>query len=367
MASLMTGLYQLGVTNAAVSDGRVSLQPPIPQELPVLTELLQRHGYRTFGIAANAHLAAELGFGRGFDRSQCLGFTDAPQVVRRFAQQQQEIAQGAPYLLWVHLFDPHSPYFRHEPWLRHAWRGPTRPVELENITPPNRYEALNAAGERLDYIKTLYHGEVSYSDAVLGSLLAKLRATDPASNALIIVLSDHGEEFAEHGRFIHGRTLYEESVRIPFVIRFPGRRFAGRVISAPVSLVDVLPTLLDALGIARPAVAEGVSLLPWLEGAPPAKRELYAELAWGHDLAMVLAGGWKLIHRISRPRAEHAVPFGERPREHANGYGMERGRAEALTRLVLERLGRARPRPAPQGVPLGQREVEALKAMGYAQ
>lgn len=138
--------------------------------------------------------------------------------------------------LWVHLFEPHEPYEAH----------PDHPFGDRDV---DRYDA-----------------EIAAADAGLGAIVAAVRADRP--QAVVIVAADHGEEFGEHGGRYHGTTVYEEQVRVPLVVSAPGLLVPRRV-SAPVQLVDLLPTVLAGLAIPRPARVRGADLGPLLAGLPP--------------------------------------------------------------------------------------------------
>jgi arylsulfatase A-like enzyme len=375
MASLMTGLYPIrhGVTSGRVvqqpRDGRprrrIEGQQVLPPDLTMLAQVLQRSGYRTYGITANAHLDAELGFARGFDRYECLGFAEADRVLASFRAFQTEIsAKRAPYFLWVHLFDPHTPYFRDETWFERALPNGPRFPELERVTPPERYKDMGVnGGERLDYVRALYHGEVRHSDRAAESVLTALQAED---DALIVVVSDHGEEFLEHGMFGHAHSLFEETVRVPLIVRFPDRRHAGKVVAQPVSIVDVLPTIAAAIGAQAPASADGRSLLPLIEGAAQDPRTVFAELARDRPRKMAFGDGFKLIHDVNDPAASALYDLGQDPGERSDLFAAQPERAAALLRALREQLGLGAER-ATQSRPLDARQVEALRSMGYVQ
>jgi arylsulfatase A-like enzyme len=167
-----------------------------------------------------------------------------------------------PYFLWVHLYEPHFPY-----------SAPSGPDFGDRDV--DRYDT-----------------EIAYADAQLARLLAKI---DP--NAIVALTADHGDEFGEHGIRFHARSLYNQVVRIPLVVRAPGGK--PRVVDTPVSLVDVMPTLLDLAGVTGPAGMNGVSLAPAIRGdAAPARPlliELLPDTQIKRDMAAVVTAPWKAI------------------------------------------------------------------------
>jgi arylsulfatase A-like enzyme len=173
-----------------------------------------------------------------------------------------EWLEGArqPFFLHVHYTDPHEPYLAPEEW-RERFAGPTSLPEgmllgkrfmLNPRLPPEKVEALRRA----------YEAEIAFVDAEIGRLLAALPA-----DTIVVFVADHGEEFFEHGGLLHGHTLFEEMLRVPLILAGPGIP-EGVVVETPVSHVDVVPTILDLLGLPADGVT-GRSLRPLFEGGPP--------------------------------------------------------------------------------------------------
>ena len=123
VTSMVTGVYPSshGITRGSIKKAHVYRQVRIPRKLPNLPEQLQALGYRTYAITANTHLMKDLGFGRGFDRYDCIGFCTAEKVNRVFLEWKQEIeSQNSPVFVWLHYFDPHIPYIGRQPWLNQS-------------------------------------------------------------------------------------------------------------------------------------------------------------------------------------------------------------------------------------------------------
>ncbi|APR77350.1 Choline-sulfatase [Minicystis rosea] len=203
---------------------------------------LRRYGFRTAAFYPPAVFFIDAERFGGF-RDRALDFEYrriefAPAADRAEAVRAYLAKQGGDrrVFLWVHLFEPHEPYEAH---------------------------AEHAFGDR-DVDR--YDAEIASADAGLGAVVSAVRAQRP--NAVVIVAADHGEEFGEHGGRYHGTTVYEEQVRVPLVVNAPGL-LAPRRVSAPVQLVDLLPTVLAGLSIPRPARVRGTDLGPYLAGLPP--------------------------------------------------------------------------------------------------
>ncbi len=194
------------------------------------------------------------------------------RLMRRVTDWLGPNAQTQPLFLWVDSFDPH------EPW--------TPPAEFDRYTDPGyrgkrivlppggpASDHFNAA--EIAYIRGLYAGECAYVDHQVGVFLDKLRATGLYDRSLIVLLADHGHPLAEHGKFLKGGDrMYSELLRVPYLMRFPGGQHGGRKVDALASFHDVLPTLLDALGLANNNEAlPGKSLMPLVRGEATEHRE----------------------------------------------------------------------------------------------
>jgi arylsulfatase A-like enzyme len=205
---------------------------------------LRRYGYRTAAFYPPAVFYIDADRFASFEESHLdfeyskVQFSSAEERVDEVARY-LDGAPETPLFLWVHLFEPHEPYVTHP---GHVFSGP----------------AANADPGPVDR----YDSEVAYADAAIGKLVALVRARRPG--VVVLATADHGEEFGEHGGRYHGATVYEEQVRVPLVLVGPGVR-AGRVSDA-VQTIDLLPTVLSALGVPRPARVRGRDLGPLLTG-----------------------------------------------------------------------------------------------------
>ena len=193
----------------------------------------------------------------------------APAVVDDAIKQ---LRPGAPrFFLWVHFYEAHHPYVVHQ--------------------------GLDFGGEPHER----YLSEVAFIDREVGRLLDALRAAGLADRTAVIFTGDHGEEFGEHGGEAHG-DLYPEDLRVPLVVHVPGA--APRRVTTPARVIDVAPTVLDALGLPAPESFDGASLLPEVDGAAPPARTIYAELIPDRNvprrMVTLVEGGWQLIVDFAR-------------------------------------------------------------------
>lgn len=322
MASLLTGLQPRdhGCRHGIVTKDSFGLvdQEELDAGFDTLAERLRQRGYRTFGLSANPHIAAEMGFAQGFDVFETLWMADADAVNAMAGQWRDRLRKGrAPFFLMLHYFDPHSPYYAKEPWAARYGGASTNHLRFSGMDPAERNEVLTGvkrelgddtgaldayiAGMRADLLN-LYDSEIAFTDDRIRQLFGTL-AIDP-EKTVIVVTADHGEEFFEHGGVIgHGRTLYEVAVRIPLIWSLPGGRRGARV-GTPVSLLDVLPTLLELAGAKPASGVEGLSLVPALRGErEPAQRSFILETERHPDSVWVglVDEQWKYMLRTLAP------------------------------------------------------------------
>jgi arylsulfatase A-like enzyme len=243
-------------------------------------------------------------------------------------------------------------------------------------------QGIAYSDEHRRFIASLYDGGVAYTDAMLGALLDLLEARNLLEDALVVVLADHGEEFQEHGLFLH-QQVYEETARVPLLLRFPGgvasRKAEGsgttRALAALngerhgslVQLVDVMPTLLSYLDIEIPASVQGVDLLPQLMGKAAPREFVYLTNQRGTQTG-VSDGRWKLI-RETEAGTDQLFDLSADPGEHNDLAASQPERAKALGRRLDEQVANNQ-RAAferPRASELDPEIVRGLRAIGYAE
>ncbi len=275
---------------------------------PTLAELLGRWGYETAAFCPSGVFYTEGKKLEAYWRRR-FGFAwldsngyDARELTRRALAKLRGLRRSdRPFYLWVHYFDVHAPYRFHP--------GLTR-----GRSPRQRYD-----------------GEVAYVDGPLSEFLrAALRSERPT---VVLLAADHGEEFGEHGGTYHGSSLYDEQVRVPLLFWIPG--LEGRVVAQPVSLVDVVPTLADLVGLPAAQELLARSLVPLLVGRSGEVRPVHAEVT---TKKMILRGRFKLIWDTWRQVVE-LYDLQEDPHEKRNLADEEPGRVQALMGLLQAHLG----------------------------
>lgn len=287
VASLFTGL----LPPAHRTVGRRSV---LPEDATTLAEILAVHGYEGMGLVRNPNVGRAFGFAQGFSRFRSEdGERDETMLdrVRLWLDERQGAEE--PFFLFLHAIDPHGPYDPAPEFeeMFEAGGAPAQYRTVRYLLGLNRGE-VEPEPETADALSRLYDAEVAQNDRAFGELLDELEGRGLVEDAAVIYLSDHGEEFAEHGRWEHGLSLYEEVLRVPLVMRLPG--VPPRRVEEPAQHVDVLPTLLAYLGIEAPPTDGRDLLAPRRRGDAPL--DVYTHLdVDGHRAASVIRGPYKLV------------------------------------------------------------------------
>jgi arylsulfatase A-like enzyme len=278
----------------------------LPPEAVTLGEILKEQGYRTAGFATNFNVARSFGFAQGFDTYDLLGRRrgTATNIHALAVEWLETEGHGdAPFFLYLHTVEPHAPY------------NPPAPFR-QRFAPQVRNEALThlrilhelkegrvvATPEMRRDLLDLYDAEIATNDAAFGALIDLLVQRGLWQDTIVVFVSDHGEEFLDHGGWEHGRTLHTEMLDVPLIVRIPGVG-NGRSVERLAQHADVVPTILDALGIPIPAAVEGRSLLPWMTGDGREENVEVAAFSWldeyGFRAASVTTPEWRLIEEKS--------------------------------------------------------------------
>ena len=310
VASVWTGLYPFhhGVNKAAALGMRVISQQTLSVGYTTIAEVFKASGYNTYGVSANGHTASEYGFAQGFDMFANHSFADKTLVAQSWAGIAPRVAAAQriklPTFVMLFFFDPHHPYVPQEPYIgRYCpdWEKLGEPMVTTAMFDLIHRGYFKKHPEAVEVARAMYDSEVAALDAYLGELLPTLPGYD---NAWVLIFGDHGESFGENGSMIHGNNLRQPEVHVPFMIKLPRNQRGGTRLAAPVSLVDVLPTLAALIAAPQPPQMDGVSLLPLLAGRPLPSRLLFLhiDLPWAHERAMV-QWPFKIIRAKNQPLA----------------------------------------------------------------
>jgi arylsulfatase A-like enzyme len=373
VSSLLTSLHpeSHGVVKAVLVNGEVRSQQILPEHLPRLPELLRANGYRTFGITANGHLDGAFGFAHGFDRYENLGFrATAERIEETLRAMRDEIRDASPYFLWLHYFDPHAPYVQRQPWLaRYGSRDPRviQRVPVQDQAGDYRTLRIEPDSPELEHLLARYDAEISYTDQAVGRAL---RLLDAGAETMIIVTADHGEEFLDHGSFGHMGTLYDELIRVPLIVRLPGRRFAGEVVEQRVSIVDVAPSVLAWLDLLAPAAMQGEILVDPVHG-PRARsdRAITSSLERRDRLRLrsIIPDDWKLIRSEAPTRLELLFDLASDPGETRSLVHARRAELLKLDARLHGLLAEYELAAEPEVIELSDERLEEVRSLGYLQ
>ena len=359
-------------------------------------------GYTTISLYANPFVSRKFGLGRDFDATinTVKRQTDGPTLAAALARHRR-----TPYFIYIHNTEPHNPYdyapaqlegFAQVPeadreWFAHKHREFRRLTRADFENNQQLGSSDNSARIRRllarfdakrDEYSELYDAAVRAADQRVDSVIDELKARGLWEQTLFILVSDHGEEFGEHGGWLHDQSVYEELVRVPLIMRFPRGQYGGQRIATPVSLVDIAPTILDYLGSGE-VLGElgGVSLLPLVRGEQSQaddfrvlgmrmnRKKYYRpwKIARGDDNIVVRRGPWKGIWNRELDTLE-LYNLAADPDEQRNLSGAERELTLAMqvfAQLWFRQHARAELTPPEREGELDADTLRDLRALGY--
>ena len=372
-ASIFTSLYP--ITHGVLKNGA-----NLDAKSTTLAETLRRRGYATAAVVSSFVLNAKFGYDRGFDTYDD-DFVAATATIHQTELEGHEVGGGfdqradvttrkalgvlrhlargrPPFFLFVHYFDPHNPYVPPAEWAA-------------------RFPGADGADDDLAATIARYDAEIAFADDEVGRLLDGVRDLGLDPDTLIVVASDHGEGLMQHGHMEHGVHIYEEAVRVPLLFRLPGRIAAGRVLSEPVELLDIFPTILELTGAQSTPGLRGRSLAAALvAGAaldPRRPIHLYRRhYEPGHDGNIPVAGdklgirlgSWKYIEGEEEGTRE-LFNLDDDPGERMNLFDSSPDVAKELA-TSLAAWRKAFDRNLPPGS-LSPEDRERLRALGYVE
>ena len=356
-----------------------------------LSEVLWDAGYTTAGFVSGPYLNAAYGFAQGWDHyddytvarvshlAAWKGVTSPPLLgmVSEWLHGWDAQGRGRPFFIFLHMWDVHYDYTPPPPYdsmFDPDYRGTVTGEDFELGTQVH----AGMDPRDLEHVVALYDGEIRYTDLYLGKVLDQLRALGVLDNTIVVVTADHGDEFFEHGRKGHKKALYDESILVPLVIRFPQKVPAGRVVDPQVRLMDVAPTIISLAGLHKPAefgsrAAQGAAaphdLTPWMigEGALPPLMA-FSDLAGEAEvpLAAVRSPDFKLIQEVEGHRHEELYDLTKDPGEHQNLVRPDRVAETPLRQeLAAWRETFQGTQTLSQTVELSEDHKERLRALGY--
>jgi len=352
-SSMLTGTYPMF---SGMHDFSANKLSPLQ---PTLASVLKQAGYQTGAVIAAAVLDSRFGLNQGFDfyydhfdfsrldetnldEMERPGNVVADVTLNWLEKDWLAKNSQKKFFLWMHLYDPHFPYHPPEPYTK-------------------------------EYASHLYDGEIAFADEQVGRLLRFLKDKGLYQNTVIVLAGDHGESLGEHGEKTHGFFIYNATMHVPLIIRLP-RSAEARTISDPTALVDIMPTILEAVGVGVPSQVQGKSLLPVLRGekhdSPPDRdRVLYGEtyLPRIHfNWSELRASENAKYHFIDAPKPE-LYDLAKDPGETHNLFAEKKAVAEEM-RAKLTGVIRdySAVKEMAEKTGLDPALMERLKALGYA-
>lgn len=414
--SLLSSVYP-------ASHGIVGMADRLSSSATTMAEAFRGAGYATFatssvsftGKLSNVHQGVEVLHERASIDNGSLGHSSAKTArtyVDRFLTWLDD-HHDVPFFAFIHVFDPHDPFEPYPPYDL-MWASPTGKEEHEarleqvgeslgddrrvgdgNRFGPERFpnrEELEAAGvdpdvyaaHQLDW----YDGSIRGMDAEIARLMEGLEQRGVAGDTLLAFVSDHGEEFLDHGWGWHGNTVYGEAINVPLMLRWPGVLPAGVVVDATVESLSLMTTLLELSGIPVPETAQGQSLLPmvvspndptalgWVERPAFSERKRIASRReradYDVDQYSVVLDGWKLVRNVDPPEGMPEFELYDHADDPLDHNDVTADHPDVVERLTAELVGRlryveARKLPTDENVSegLSPAELRRLRSLGY--
>lgn len=361
----------------------------LSEQRKTLAEIFKEAGYKTAGFHNNPHLSSEFNYNRGFDnfedfeayfypilrlpREKGLHFIiknfrllfervfyrmlylpakEINRAVLRFL----ETYKGNRLFLWFHYMDVHHPYLNHKKWKGNRY---ARKLYKKMLERPDRLSK-----DEINALIALYDGEIDYIDFHIGELISRLKTAGLYENPLIIITSDHGDEFLDHGGFSHPPKLYEELIRVPLIIHFPQDKYKGGIIREPVSLLDLAPTMMDAAGIDINHDLHGENLIPIVEnGMGYNERAIISE--YGIHLFSIRRGFYKLIYD-DRTKVRELYNLKTDPKETHNLAAEEVAIVTELEKLLFDHISKIPKEQNREEKKIHDENIKRrLRALGY--
>ncbi len=374
----------------------------LPEEELTLAEILKENGYRTAAFSSQPLIVSRTeegicggGFEQGFDLFDETGPDGkrwkwewkTPEGIIKKAVRWLDENYRSKFFLFLYIMDPHDKYRSPEPF-NTLFDPDYRGRKMVKKGHASHYEQKILAGKEskltgrdVEHLAALYDGEIRYADSEIAKLLKRLEELGISRDTLVIITSDHGEEFFEHRGLKHCYTLYNELLNVPLILSWPAKLPRGEVLDGYlIQSIDILPTILGLVGIEEPSGLEGESLLPLINKEETDWRESALSEAPFIDGKALITKKWKYIHRFGTDLLHgHLCPrykFGcelydleSDPGEKNNLYEREPERAARMLADLLDKIPPAEKErlESKLGLKLEQAAREKLESLGYLQ
>jgi arylsulfatase A-like enzyme len=347
-----------------------------------LAGIFQSAGYLTAAFTEGGYVHSMFGFGKGFDfynngRDREINrFSGGAEVTFALAEQWLRENRDSRFFMFLHTYQVHAPFDPPDGYLRMfegdysgRWEH-SYPAEAAFLV--NQGKA-SLTPKEVDHIRSLYDAEIRYLDDTFARLWNRLKQMGALENTLVIITSDHGEDLGEHGWFHHGTTLYDPALRVPLLLVWPGQVPRGARLTCQRSLTDLMPTVLELVGLEASGRLDGVSFASEIRsGSCPQSRPAYAELISptykSHDdlpLAGVRDEGWKFITH-TQTGAHEIYDLSRDRNETRNLVSHEPERIERMRQKVEDYLAKRVEPLEPQGE-MSPEMKRQLRGLGYVE
>jgi arylsulfatase A-like enzyme len=357
-ASMLTSLYPH-------THGVTSEQFALNEDVATLPIVLKKAGYETAGVATMPHLSPRHGFGGGFDAYICKEMR-APAALEIILKWLHENAPET-FFIFIHLFDVHSDYTPSQRFLSMFESSYNGEVDgTGKILYQVREGARKLSEEDLSHLVSLYDAEIRQLDHNLEMFFDVLQKRNILDDTIVIITSDHGEEFLDHGGVLHGQTLYDELMKVPLIIAGPGVP-EGKLVTRQVQLIDIMPTILDLCRVPIPPEAQGQSMFPLMRQDDAEWTDLaFMEADWRnqkHDIKRAVRTDRFKLYYDRYSGHEELYDLLSDPGEQQNIIESHPEVAESLREKLKEWMATERGRPS--RIELSEKEKESLRALGY--
>ena len=328
----------------------------------LLPEIFADAHYRTIGLTDAGYMVSEHGFDRGFDVFDSKNKTfDA--TARRAMEEISRLQDHERFFLFLHTYDVHCPYDPSEPFRQMFVSADAEFIDTEGRCGNPDFNSLPLTAGQIQYLSDSYDASIRELDEQFAHFIEQLRSQGLLENTVVILTSDHGEEFGEHGQIGHERTLFRESLMVPLIVASP-QLAPGRSHSL-VGLVDVAPTALSLAGVEFAVPFDGNSLNDRAnEGATGGSLSRFSELSWQGKLRSIMTPEWHLILDLED---RQSLLF-SRSNDSPESLDLADDEPEIVDRLMEDlRYYQAQlePRPAEPIGPQDSEQIEQLRALGY--
>jgi len=380
IATLITSLYpsEHGVRKRARKKNNKFFVPQLGDNFLTLAEVFKGEGFQTFAVVSNPYLSMDRGFGQGYEK-YIEGRKNAKEIFQIFGEW-VSLKKPQKFFGYLHFMDVHWPYSPIPPY--DTMFGPLNSdidfssLDWKTFRNDLRDGSWKLNENDLDTLKALYDGQIRYFDDVFGDFILKMGKE--IDSWTIVILADHGEEFNEHGGMGHGPFLYDVNIRIPMIFRFPGYSKKKEMhVLRPVSMLDVMPTILKSAGIAPPPGISGKSLFPEIDMDQEGRDHYVFSEESFEDLYSrysIRSSKFKLIQTVIMEKAgknDASIQFeffdlDRDPGEKFNIFSQKTDIALAMNQILEKRLSEIST-VRTQEFPIDPETVERLRALGYLQ